>query len=49
MIRIFKTVDGKVRKIPAAEEGSWVAMTNHTWAFSIAEMKNNLGYIHLAV
>ena len=30
MIRIFKTVDGKVLKIPAAEEGSWVALTNPT-------------------
>ena len=24
--------------------GDWVAMTNHTWAFSIAEMKKNLGF-----
>ena len=30
MIRIFKTMEGKVQKIPAAEEGSWVAMTNPT-------------------
>ena len=27
--------------------GDWVAMTNHTWAFSIAEMKKNLGFRHL--
>ena len=30
MIRIFKTVEGKLQKIPTAEEGSWVAMTNPT-------------------
>ena len=30
MIRIFKTMDGRVQKIPAAEEGSWVALTNPT-------------------
>ncbi|MDO5146757.1 MAG: magnesium transporter CorA family protein [Eubacteriales bacterium] len=30
MIRIFKTKDGIVQKIPAAEEGSWVALTNPT-------------------
>jgi len=29
--------------------GDWVAMTNHTWAFSIAEMKKNLGLEHLEV
>ncbi|NMP29153.1 glucokinase [Rahnella sp. SAP-1] len=29
--------------------GDWVAMTNHTWAFSIAEMKKNLGLQHLEV
>ncbi|CNF75962.1 glucokinase [Yersinia bercovieri] len=27
----------------------WVAMTNHTWAFSIAAMKQNLGLNHLEV
>lgn len=30
MIRIFKTMDGRVQKIPVAEEGSWVALTNPT-------------------
>lgn len=29
--------------------GDWVAMTNHTWAFSIAEMKANLKLDHLEV
>lgn len=29
--------------------GDWVAMTNHTWAFSIEEMKKNLGLKHLEV
>lgn len=29
--------------------GDWVAMTNHTWAFSIAEMKQNLNLVHLEV
>ncbi|MGM3176062.1 glucokinase [Dickeya lacustris] len=29
--------------------GDWVAMTNHHWAFSIAEMQQNLGFAHLAV
>lgn len=29
--------------------GDWVAMTNHTWAFSIAEMKKNLALNHLKV
>jgi len=29
--------------------GDWVAMTNHTWAFSIAEMKNNLGLDNLEI
>ncbi|MEA1065607.1 glucokinase [Erwinia sp. HR93] len=29
--------------------GDWVAMTNHTWAFSIAEMKKNLGFEHLEI
>ena len=29
--------------------GDWVAMTNHTWAFSIAEMKQSLGLQHLEV
>jgi len=29
--------------------GDWVAMTNHTWAFSIAEMKQNLGFAHLEI
>lgn len=29
--------------------GDWVAMTNHTWAFSIAEMKHNLQLAHLEV
>ena len=29
--------------------GDWVAMTNHTWAFSIAEMKKNLGFSHLEI
>lgn len=24
-------------------------MTNHTWAFSIAEMKKNLGFSHLEI
>lgn len=28
MIRIFKTIDGVIHKIPQAEEGSWVALTN---------------------
>lgn len=32
-----------------AQYGDWVAMTNHTWAFSIAEMKKNLGFSHLEV
>ena len=29
--------------------GDWVAMTNHTWAFSTAEMKANLGFAHLEI
>lgn len=29
--------------------GDWVAMTNHTWEFSIAEMKANLGFDHLEI
>ncbi len=29
--------------------GDWVAMTNHTWAFSIAEIKKNLGFSHLEI
>ncbi|EMH4162590.1 glucokinase [Pluralibacter gergoviae] len=29
--------------------GDWVAMTNHTWAFSIKEMKENLGFEHLEI
>ncbi|MBW5893150.1 glucokinase [Pectobacterium polaris] len=29
--------------------GDWVAMTNHTWAFSIAEMKASLGLRHFEV
>lgn len=29
--------------------GDWVAMTNHTWEFSIAEMKKNLGFEHLEI
>ncbi|WP_409306274.1 glucokinase [Pectobacterium sp. B1J-3] len=29
--------------------GDWVAMTNHTWAFSIAEMKVSLGLKHFEV
>lgn len=29
--------------------GDWVAMTNHTWAFSIAEMKKNLGFSSLEI
>lgn len=29
--------------------GDWVAMTNHTWEFSIAEMKKNLGLASLEV
>lgn len=29
--------------------GDWVAMTNHTWAFSTEEMRNNLGFDHLEI
>ncbi|MTH45961.1 glucokinase [Intestinirhabdus alba] len=29
--------------------GDRVAMTNHSWAFSIAEMKKNLGFNHLEI
>lgn len=29
--------------------GDWVAMTNHTWAFSTSEMKKNLGFSHLEI
>lgn len=29
--------------------GDWVAMTNHIWAFSTAEMKKNLGFEHLEI
>ncbi|MFI8416750.1 glucokinase [Serratia sp. NPDC078593] len=32
---------------PVTED--WVAMTNHSWAFSIKEMKANLGFSHLEV
>ncbi|AHG18869.1 glucokinase [Chania multitudinisentens RB-25] len=32
---------------PVTED--WVAMTNHTWAFSIKEMQANLGLSHLEV
>ncbi|VTP65423.1 Glucokinase [Serratia rubidaea] len=32
---------------PVTED--WVAMTNHTWAFSIKQMKANLGLAHLEV
>ena len=30
-------------------KGDWVAMTNHTWEFSISEMKANLGLKHLEI
>ncbi len=29
--------------------GDWVAMTNHSWAFSIREMKQSLGLQHLEI
>ena len=29
--------------------GDWVAMTNHTWAFSQSEMQQNLGLEHLSI
>jgi glucokinase len=29
--------------------GDWVTMTNHTWEFSISDMKANLGFKHLEV
>lgn len=29
--------------------GDWVAMTNHSWAFSIEEVKTNLGFEHLEI
>lgn len=29
--------------------GDWVAMTNHTWAFSQSEMQQNLGLTHLSI
>lgn len=29
--------------------GDWVAMTNHSWAFSISAMKSNLGFSHLDI
>lgn len=30
-------------------QGDWVSMTNHTWEFSISEMKANLGLQHLEI
>ena len=30
-------------------QGDWVSMTNHTWEFSISEMKANLGLRHLEI
>ena len=31
MIRIFKTMDGRIQQISQVEEGSWVALTNPTY------------------
>ena len=31
MIRIFKTMDGRIQQIPQVEDGSWVALTNPTY------------------
>ncbi len=43
-----KIVDGCIA-IACPITGDWVAMTNHTWAFSIVEMKINLGFEHLEI
>lgn len=42
-------VDAGCIAIACPITGDWVAMTNHTWAFSIAEMKQNLGFTHLEI
>lgn len=41
------TVEDGCIAIACPVTDDWVAMTNHTWAFSIAEMKQNLGFTHL--
>lgn len=43
------SVDDGCIAIACPITGDWVAMTNHTWAFSIAEMKKNLGFAHLEI
>jgi len=40
--------DGSIA-IACPKPGDWGARTNHTWAFSIAEMKQNLGFAHLEI
>jgi glucokinase len=42
-------VDDACIAIACPINGDWVAMTNHTWEFSIREMKANLGFKHLEV
>ena len=54
MVRVYLTEhdvsveDGSIA-IACPITGDWVAMTNHTWAFSTAEMKANLGFAHLEI
>lgn len=43
------TVEDGCIAIACPITGDWVAMTNHTWAFSIQEMKQNLGFSHLEI
>ncbi|GAA4495343.1 glucokinase [Pseudaeromonas paramecii] len=42
-------VDDACIAIACPIKGDWVTMTNHTWEFSIAEMKANLGLQHLEI
>ncbi|EKN3865135.1 glucokinase, partial [Yersinia enterocolitica] len=43
------TVEHACIAIACPITGDWVAMTNHTWAFSIAAMQQNLGLKHLEI
>ena len=43
------SVDDACIAIACPIKGDWVAMTNHTWEFSITEMKANLGFKHLEI
>ncbi len=43
------SIDKGCIAIACPVNGDWVAMTNHTWAFSIAEMRKNLGFSTLEI